>query len=344
MSTVPLALEVISTDPPAVEMTVVAEAVGRQFGLLGRFEPLVSERDQNFRLHADDEREYVIKVVSSAEDAEVTAFQIAMLRHLQHADDVSVPRVVQTLGGGSSGEISSGGTHYRLRAVTWVDGEPLEAGDLDRAGARQFGTALARLDLALQGFAHPGEDRALAWDMQRVVELRGLVDNIDEPAIHAAVAGAIDSYESRVLPVKAKLHSQVIHGDANLGNVLVAGDRNAFIDFGDAVKAPRVFDLAIAAAYLRVPGDDPSVLIAPFVTGYQAVSPLEDLETDLLFDLIRARLATTITLLYWRVSARDPLDPYRQKTLELENGASVFLRKLDAFGRERFHRKLSDSQ
>ena len=344
MSTVPLALEAISTDPPAVAMTVVAEAVGRQFGLLGRFEPLVSERDQNFRLHADDGREYVIKVVSSAEDAEVTAFQIAMLRHLQHADDVSVPRVVQTLGGGSSGEIRLGDTHYRLRAVTWVDGEPLEAGHLDQAGARQFGTALARLDLALQGFAHPGEDRALAWDMQRVVELRGLVDNIDDRAVHAAVAGAIDSYESRVLPVKAKLHSQVIHGDANPGNVLVAGDRNAFIDFGDAVKAPRVFDLAIAAAYLRVPGDDPSVLIAPLVTGYQAVSPLEDLETDLLFDLIRARLATTITLLYWRVSARDPLDPYRQKTLELENGASVFLRKLDAFGRERFHQKLSDSQ
>jgi Ser/Thr protein kinase RdoA (MazF antagonist) len=344
MSTVSLALEAISTDPPAVAMTVVAEAVGRQFGLLGRFEPLVSERDQNFRLHADDGREYVIKVVSSAEDAEVTAFQIAMLRHLQHADDVSVPRVVQTLGGGSSGEIRLGDTHYRLRAVTWVDGEPLEAGHLDQAGARQFGTALARLDLALQGFAHPGEDRALAWDMQRVVELRGLVDNIDDRAVHAAVAGAIDSYESRVLPVKAKLHSQVIHGDANPGNVLVAGDRNAFIDFGDAVKAPRVFDLAIAAAYLRVPGDDPSVLIAPLVTGYQAVSPLEDLETDLLFDLIRARLATTITLLYWRVSARDPLDPYRQKTLELENGASVFLRKLDAFGRERFHQKLSDSQ
>ena len=344
MSTLSPALEAISVAAPAVEETVVAEAVARQFGLRGSYEPLVSERDQNFRLRADDGNEYVIKVVSSGEDAEATAFQTGLLTHLQCADDVIVPQLVPTIRGDSSGEIAFADNRYRLRAVSWVDGEPLESGYLDAAGAGQLGAALARLDVALQGFAHPGEDRALAWDLQRVVELRDLVGHIDEAATFAAVSDAIDDYESHVLPAKEKLRAQVIHGDANPGNVLATDDGNAFIDFGDAVRAPRVFDIAIAAAYLRAAEDDLLALIVPFVAGYQSVAPLDALEQELLFDLVRARLATTITLLFWRLSERDALDPYRQKTLELENGASVFLQRLDALGHQAFVYKLFGSQ
>ena len=110
------------------------------------------------------------------------------------------------------------------------------------------------------------------------------------------------------------------------------------------MRAPRVFDLAIAAAYLRPTGDDPLLLIAPFVAAYHSVARLDSLEMDLLFDLIRARLATTITLLYWRLSATDANDPYRLKTLEQENGAARFLGLLDDLGRQRFAQKLSNIQ
>jgi hypothetical protein len=344
MSTLSPALEAISLDPPALEVTAVAEAVARQFALRGSYEPLVSERDQNFRLHAGDGRCYVVKIVSNGEEAEVTDFQIGILRHLLHADDVIVPAVVPTIHGNSSGEIACADTRYRLRAVTWVDGEPLESVPLDATKARQFGAALAGLGTALQGYAHPGENRALAWDLRRLVEVSSLVGNIDETGTRAAVAGAIEDFEKRVVPVAPSLYSQVIHGDANLGNVLETRDGIAFIDFGDSVKAPRVYDLAIAAAYLRSTGDDPSALIAPCIAGYQSVAPLKVLETDLLFDLIRARLATTITLLYWRVGARHADDPYRHKTLELENGAAMFLHALDALGREAFRKKIIDNQ
>jgi Ser/Thr protein kinase RdoA (MazF antagonist) len=291
MSTLSPALEAISMDPPAVEVTAVAEAVARQFGLQGRYELLVSERDQNFHLHADDGREYVIKVVSSGEEAIATDFQIALLRHLQDAGDIIAPQVVPTLSGDRYSEIAWADTCYRLRAVTWVAGEPLESRPLDAVRAGQFGVALARLDKVLQGFKYPGEGTVLAWDLQRVAELRDLVENIDESETLAAVSSAIDDYENRVIPVKQELRSQVIHGDANLGNVLATGDQCAFIDFGDCVKAHRVFDLAIAAAYLRSEGDDPLALIVPFVAGYQSIARLEALERDLLFDLVRARLA-----------------------------------------------------
>ena len=340
MSTLSPALKAISTDPPAVEVTAVAEVVARQYDLRGNYEPLVSERDQNFSLRIDDGRRFVVKIVSRAEDAEATDFQIGLLQHLQQTDDVIVPAVVPTLGGTGSGEFKFADARYRVRIVSWVEGEPLEAGDLDATQAWQFGAALARLGEALQDYAHPGENRALAWDLQRIVELSSLVENIDDDAIRTAVSGAIHDYEHRVLPAKANLPTQVIHGDANPGNVLAGDDGIAFIDFGDGVRAPRVFDLAIAASYLRTAGEDPLLLIAPFVGGYQSVSQLDALELDLVFDLVRARLAITITLLYWRLSARDDDDPYRQKTLELEKSAAVFLRKLDDFGREKFFQKI----
>ena len=344
MSPLPPALAVLSINPPAFEVTAVAEAVARQFALRGSYEPLVSERDQNFRLQADDGRRYVIKIVSSGEEDEATAFQIGVLRHLQEADDVIAPAVVPTIQGESSGAIATAEIRYCLRAVTWVEGEPLESGHLDETTARQFGAALARLGMALQGYTHPGEDQALVWDLQRVGELSGLLENIDENGARAAVTSAINDYTNRVVPVIPSLPSQVIHGDANLGNVLATGNGIAFIDFGDVIKAPRVFDLAIAAAYLRPAGDDPLLLIAPFAAGYHSVAHLESLEMDLLFDLIRARLATTITMLYWRLSARVADDPYRLKTLEQENGAARFLGLLDDLGRQRFAQQLSNIQ
>ena len=59
-----------------------------------------------------------------------------------------------------------------------------------------------------------------------------------------------------------------------------------------------------------------------------------------MFDLIRTRLATTLTLMYWRLSARDEDDPYRQKTLENESNAFDYLVYLTDLGREEFNRRL----
>lgn len=344
MSTLPPALSAVSINPPAFEVAAVAEAVARQFGLQGNFERLVSERDQNFRLHADDGSQYVVKVVGEAEEDATRGFETGLLRQLQQADDVIAPTVIPTLHSEGSGEISSSNARHCLRVVTWVDGEPLETARLDPTICGRFGAALARLGTALRGYSHPGENRLLAWDLQRVCELSSFGDHIDDVETRAAVSRAIDDYASRVLPVKPTLPSQVIHGDANPDNVLATSDGIAFIDFGDSVKAPRIFDLAIAAAYLRPKSDDPTGLIAPFVAGYHSVARLKARELELLFDLIRARLATTITMLYWRLSAREDGDPYRQKTLEQESGAGRFLGLLDDLGRHGFRQKLTNIQ
>jgi len=341
MTTNSSALMAITAAPPNIEEAVVARSVSEQFGLQGEYSTLVSERDQNFLLRTAGGRRFLVKVTSAVEDAVTTDFQIAALQHVENAGGILAPTIVPTVGGDSSGQLVGDGKVHRLRVMTWVEGEQLEKLHIDAALARQFGSALAGLDLALQGFTHPGEKPALLWDLQRVPELRDLLDAIDDPEVKHGVARVIDDYESHVVPAIPSLRAQVIHSDANPENVLVTEEGLGFIDFGDIIKAPLVFDVAIAASYMRVPGEDPTALIAPFIAGYHAVAPLHAIELGRLFDLIRARLTTTVTLLYWRLQARPENDPYRQKALDIEGGAGKFLTALDTLGRGAFDNKIS---
>jgi len=338
------ALAAISAAPPALGTESVANAIETQFGLAGEFSPLVSERDQNFLLRTGDGKQYVTKVTSAHEDPAATDFQIGALLHLEKAQGLLVPRVCRTREGRPSGELLHNDTRHRLRVVSWVGGAPLEDRVPDTASVRAFGAALARLDAALCSYSHPGASPVLLWDLQRTPELRGLTANIDDASVRRGVVRAIADYEDGVVPVLADLRSQVIHGDANPGNVLIADAGIGFIDFGDMTRAPLIFDVAIACAYLRSFGDDPLEYIVPFIEAYHSVTQLENEEADLLFDLVRARLAATVTLLYWRLAERAENDPYREKTLEKESGAERFLARLDSLGRAGFRQKLACCQ
>ncbi|MBT8090657.1 MAG: phosphotransferase [Gammaproteobacteria bacterium] len=343
MSSPVTAHSAVSAEPPRVPVAEIELAVERQFGCRGSYLPLVSERDQNFRLKTSSGAEYVVKVTSAAEPRLVSDFQIAALLHLENVGTVCVPKVVPALDGRHAGRIEYAGKSHMLRLVSYLAGEPLTSVPVNADVARDLGGSLARLDLGLDGFFHEGERPVLLWDLQRAPELRDLLDRIDNPAIRRIVLRAIDDYERRVLPELGSLHAQVIHGDANPENILVdpvSGQVTGFIDFGDMVRAPLVFDVAIAASYLRASEADAIELIAPFVVGYHAVRALSVAELELLFDLVRVRLATTVTLLYWRLDARDHDDAYRQKTLHQESDAIDFLTLLDDLGRARFSREL----
>ena len=340
MTTESAALTAILVEPPSLATEVVAGAIETQFGLVGEFSPLVSERDQNFLLRTGAGEQYVAKVTSGAEEAAATDFQIGGLLHLEKVADLLVPRVYRTLAGEASGHITDGTATHRLRVVTWVNGESLESQPLDTVTSGEFGRALARLDAGLAAYSHPGENSPLLWDLQRTAELRDLIQSITDLSVRYRVASVFDDFEKRVLPVVGTLRSQVIHADANPGNILLTDEGIGFIDFGDMMKAPLVFDVAIAASYLRVFEGEPLQFIVPFVEAYHSITPLNALEADLLFDLVRARLGMTVTLLYWRLGARSEDDPYRQKALDAESGAERYLALLDSLGRTAFRQKL----
>ncbi len=339
-------LDAVVLLPPNIETDRVAAAVSEQFGLSGQYKQLVSERDQNFRLQTTDGRRFVVKVTGIAEDPVVTDFQIKALVHLQESGAKGLPQIVRRRDGEDRGVICDDkGERLCLRIVTYLDGDLLIGAEMSTNIAHGFGGQLATLNLALENFSHPGDSQELLWDMQRALELRELLVHFDDAVVRERVEDVFDVFEERVTPRLNALPRQVIHNDANGDNVLLnaAGEVSGIIDFGDMLRAPRIVEIAIAASYLRSTDGDLLQFIEPFVLGYHETSPLLEEELEVLYDLICTRLATTISILYWRLSARELGDPYREKTMAGEASAFGFLEGLRALGRDEVTRRLSNA-
>jgi len=330
-----------AVEPPSFSAEAVAAVVGEEYGLRGDYTQLVSERDQNFQLKAPDGRKFVVKVTSLIEDRIATDFQIAMLSHFEECGFDYSPRVVRTVSGQKRSLITSdAGQEYCLRVVTWHEGNLLHDVGLSADNARRLGERLAELDLALESFEFDGDGQAGLWDMQDALQLRSLLPHVNDVEVQKYTRDVLTRFDETVDTALRALPVQAIHNDANPENILIGAEGNVsgFIDFGDAIKAPRIMDVAIAASYLRTGGENPLELIEAFIEGYEQQSPLSSTEFGLLFDLIRTRLATTLILMYWRLSACDGDDPYRQKTLENESNAFEFLVYLSELGRDGFDR------
>ena len=326
-----------TVESPDFSAEAVAAVVADEFDLRGDYCQLISERDQNFRLKSPDGRKFVVKVTSLIEDRVATDFQIAMLSHFEECGFDYTPRVVTTASGQKRSVITSdAGQEYCLRVVTWLEGDLLHDVVLTTDNARRLVQRLAELHLALEKFEFDGDGQAGLWAMQDALQLQDFLPHVNDEEVQKYTRDVLSHFEESVDTALRALPVQAIHNDANPENILISpdGDVSGFIDFGDAIKAPRIMDVAIAASYLRAGGENPLELIEAFIQGYEQRSRLSNAEFNLLFDLIRTRLATTLILMYWRMSARDEGDPYRQKILENESKAFEFLVFLSDLGRE----------
>ena len=337
-------LEGSGTPPPGIDESTLQRLLAEQYGVSGRLTPLLGERDQNTCVDSGAGRRFVLKIAGDAEDPVVTDCQVQVLIYLErNGCPVAVPRVVSTVAGDPVTEISRGSRRHAARLVTYVEGVQMRDASLSTDIAWSFGQKLAQLGNSLRDFKHAGDHQVLVWDLQRVLELRPVLHYIDDTDIRALAGVVLNDFEKRALPAFPGLRQQVIHSDANPENVLLGTDKlevTGFIDFGDMLRAPLVIDVAIAASYLRVLEDDPLQFILPFVAGYHSVRNLKEPEFGLLFDLVRARLVTTVSMLYWRLSVRSEADAYRQSTLSQESSAQVFLARLDDVGRHTFNQRL----
>lgn len=284
------------------------------FGISGSVSRLASERDQNFRLTSDD-GDWVLKLFNASEPATDTAFQIALLEHLDRVrPDVTIPALRNTLSGaplayaaGASGE------SHAMRMVAWMPGRPLAESERTSELLESLGTALGRLDRALQGFIHPGALRSFDWDIRRAGESRQRLGHVHDDSDRAMLARFLDHFDAAVAPRLPSLRAQVIHNDANDWNVLVdqSSPRRVagLIDFGDALHSLLIAEVAVACAYSMLDTPDPIGAAARLAAGFHAEYPLLEEEIDLLFDLIVMRLTISVTL---SAARRDQTDdnPY----------------------------------
>jgi len=343
-----VSLDAISTPQPEFTETQAKRVLAEDFGLQGTLVSLLSERDQNFRVSTDDGHVFVFKIANGAECDSTTDFQIKALLHIEQQQcPVATPRVHRTLDGNEFSLIHDRDTAHVCRVVSYLPGVLLSEVAVSPQLAAEFGRGAARLDLALANFDHAAENQVLLWDLQRASGLRQLLKYVAGADLRAALSTCLDDFDSLLQPVLPSLRRQVIHGDLNADNVLVqAGGQDSIsgvIDFGDMLHAPLIVEVAIAAAYLRVADGDVLSLIAPFVAGFNSVLPLQDAELVLLFDLIRARLAATITILHWRAAMRGADDEYSRRYLQHERTADTFLARLDSQGRSEFGKRIKNT-
>ena len=336
-------LNAISVPAPQFSEAAARHTLQTQYGLAGELEPLVSERDQNFRVTTPDGQRFIFKIANASEPQVATDFQIAALLHIEKERcPVATPRLLRTVDGSVAAWIvgeQDGAPEHCCRVVSFVTGDLLSSVSPSSALMAHLGSRAASLDLALASFQHDESGQVLLWDLQRAGALREILEFVADAALQDAVRSCIDDFDSQVQPRLPELRRQVIHADLNPGNVLINhGNQVAgFIDFGDMLHAPLIMEVAIAGSYLRpAAADDVLAWLNPFVAAYHDVLPLHDSELELLFDMLRARLATSITILGWRSAVRGADDAYSQQNLQAESEAANFLLRLDELGRGQF--------
>ncbi len=334
---------VIEAEPPQLDDAEVRPLVKEHYGLEVQLKALLGERDQNFHLQCDDGRQFVLKIASAAEDPLATDFQSQALLYLEtylgnNDCPINVPRILWTVDGRTQLLVTSAGKQHVVRVVTYVAGVPLASSPAAPILCRRLGSCLAHLGRALHGFEHPGSTHGLLWDMQQALELRRLLPHVAEQSLRKGIAQTLDDFEAYALPRFGDVRSQVIHSDLNPGNVVLDPDDRSsvagVIDFGDMLKAPLIVDVAIGASYLYTTEGNPLARIAEFLGGYHSITPLEISEIELLFDLIKTRLAATICILSWRATLRGADDPYLGGAVASEGKAAEFLKILLELPRE----------
>ena len=295
-----------------------ARALARRlYGLEVEAVALPGEFDDNFCLTSPDGRRHVLKAMHPARERGLVELQRAALERVEaRAPHLPVPRVVATREGETVAVVPGpDGAPRIVWMLGWLPGTPLaEARPRTPELLAGLGRVLGELDAALAGFDHPEAHRDFKWDLSRASWVRGALGHVREPERRALVERVLARYETEVVPALPRLRRGVVHGDANDHNVLVGTPHarprevTGLLDFGDLHHGLLVAEPAVAAAYALLGQDDPLAAAAAVVSGYHAALPLEAEEIALLFALVGARLAVSVTNSAMRaiVAAGDP--------------------------------------
>jgi 4-aminobutyrate aminotransferase-like enzyme/Ser/Thr protein kinase RdoA (MazF antagonist) len=280
-----------------------------------QFDPLPGEYDLNFRVSGAQDG--VLKIMNAGRDSADTDLQVAMLEHLRTDETLPVPRLIKTLSGAVTAELHVADGPPRLAwMISRLPGQTLAATTPVTAPLlHDIGAHLARLDLALKGFTHPGLERPLKWDLSTADWIGDHLALIEDEARHSTISTILADYNKTCQPLLKRLPQQALHNDLNDHNILVTTDAagqshvTGLIDFGDAVYGPVLADVAIAGAYMVLDTDTPIENLAEFLRGYTSANPLSEDEVDALWPLVLMRLAVSVVNSAMMKRER-PDDPY----------------------------------
>jgi 4-aminobutyrate aminotransferase-like enzyme/Ser/Thr protein kinase RdoA (MazF antagonist) len=295
-----------------------ARLASELYGLEATARALPGEYDDNFHLTSADGHAFVLKVMHPARERSFIDLQCRALTHLaERAPQLPLPRVTANRNREPFASITAADGSTRLVwLLTFVNGKVLaEVRPHSPELLGDLGRFLGEMDAALQSFTHAAAHRELKWDSSRAAWIRDYIRDIADSKRRALVEKFLALYEAEVVPALPRLRRGVIYGDANDYNVLVSDPWPqprkvvGVIDFGDMHHGLTVSEPAIAAAYGILEKEDPLQAATAIVASYHKAFSLDELELSVLYALIGARLAVSVTNSAHRKTIR-PDDPY----------------------------------
>lgn len=294
-----------------------ARCLSEYWGINAALTALHGEYDLNFKAAEANGQRYLVKVMRPGCDADFVNMQCLALHHIhQSSVDVNVPEVV----------LSSDQRDYVCFAdenederIVWVLSyvEGLVYADFSPKCAQlieNLGHSMAQMHKSLEGFDHTLLHRSFKWNLLEASWITDHFSVIADPHRQQILKEIMLSHHD-LLARLSSLPSVAIHNDINDHNLFAARNLkgkpviSGIVDFGDMCSAPRVCDIAIAGAYIMMNHPNPELALCSLVKSFHNVIPLQDREVDLIYPLVRARLA--VSVVNSTIEANEkPDDPY----------------------------------
>ena len=187
--------------------------------------------------------------------------------------------------------------------------------------------------VTLQPFYHPAlEERVYYWDLQHIDLVKEIIfsPKTNDDETRKLLQHVYVRFSEEVMSCVSSLEKQVIHGDLNECNILVAedsaGDRgyhiSGILDFGDVTYSYRLFEIGICMAYLIITMCEAGVgcvdaihAVRHMLAGYQEVWPLSPAELGFLYWTVAARTCQSLAI-GLNQSAQEPDNLYLQEGLD----------------------------
>lgn len=295
---------------PALAASDVKVLLARDYGVAAEVAPLVSERDQNWRVDGAAHRA-VLKISNVAEDRAFLDLQNAALQHLAECDPgLGVPRLLPATRGDPMLSWPSAGASHCVRLLSFLPGTLFSATTKSPQLLSSLGDFMGRFSRAMRGFGHAAAHRPdFLWNLDAALAVEPWLIDLDDQ--HQALVGRVfQRYRVRVLPRLLRLRGAVMHQDANDNNLLVDGDQvTGLIDFGDMCFGRQINELAVTLAYALMDVADLHAASAALIGAYTRVFAIEADEAEVLFDLVAMRLAMSVCISSHRGKS-DPDNDY----------------------------------
>jgi len=294
-----------------------ADGLYQSWGIQARLSALVGEFDLNIKAECDDGSRFLLKVMRPECSTDLIEMQCEALKHIHsNANDIAVPYVVLSKNGHYfESLLDETGDTRLVWVLSFLDG--VDYANFTPKSSKlisHLGSSMAQLHIALKGFNHPAIQRDFKWNLMQAHWINERLSVITDSERRALLVSVMAEFQHH-LDSAQSLPSVAIHNDINDYNLLVKATLaseptvSGIIDFGDMCAAPRVCDIAIAGAYMMLDHPQPVVALSALVKSYNDVLPLSEAEIDLIYPLLRSRLA--VSVVNSTIEAlENPDDPY----------------------------------